>query len=169
MYVYIHICVRTHIQIHIFVRLIWNILVKSLGVQEVSLQGQDASIDFLHFLPVNKNRIWFGEHNTMPWYYRTISWLLWDLRGYLSQRQETLLTPLTNIQALQIFCAQWHSIHQQVKLFRFSILTAPLGTATFPERAVKVTRTVISDYFSIPYFSTFRTLLSCIHWPLNFQ
>lgn len=112
----------------------------------------------------------------MSWYYRTIFWLLWDLRGCLSQRQETLLTLLTNIQVLQICCAQWHSIHQQVKLFGFCILTAPLGTATFPERAVKVTRNVISDYFSTPtpvfphlelYFPVYTDLLTFSNMILN--
>lgn len=47
---------HTYTQIHIFVRLIQNILVKSLEVQEVSLQGQDAGVDLLHFLAVNKNQ-----------------------------------------------------------------------------------------------------------------
>lgn len=52
MFIYIY----AYTQMHIFVRLIWNILVHSLGVLEVSLQGQDAGVGLLHFFPVNKNQ-----------------------------------------------------------------------------------------------------------------
>lgn len=52
MFIYIY----AYTQIHIFVRLIWNILVMSLGVQEVSLQVHNAGVDLSHFLPVNKNQ-----------------------------------------------------------------------------------------------------------------